>query len=73
MTASPLMTLAECGAYLRFTHPQPSQVRNSTLKWLRLEDVPMVRRGRVWLVRQRDVDAALNRHASGNTEERASR
>lgn len=45
--------------------------RSGAWKWLKAEDVRTCQRGRRTLVRKADVDAALERKASGNTVARA--
>jgi excisionase family DNA binding protein len=59
------LTIAECAEYLKYSD------RSGAFKWLRREDVKMVRRGRCWLIRKADIDRALERHATGDTVARA--
>lgn len=60
-----LMTMTQAAAYLHFSH------RSVAAAWLRKEDVKMHWRGRALLVRKSAIDAALEKHATGDTEARA--
>lgn len=63
--SSPFMTLHQAADYLRYAH------KSSALRWLRKNDVRMFWRGESLLVRQVDIDRALERHATGDTVARA--
>jgi len=63
-----LLTVTELAAMLRYTGKRPDI---SALKWLKRNDVRRVKRGRSWLVRVTDVEAALDRTATGDTVARA--
>lgn len=68
MTSSPLKTMSEAGDYLRY---RGAHADLSALKFCRRHDVKLVKRGRAWLVRQSDLDAALEQTAVGGTVPRA--
>lgn len=63
--ASDLMTLAQAAEYLHYRE------RSGALRWLRRNDVRMSWRGRSLLIRQADIDRALDRNATGDTTARA--
>lgn len=65
MTASAFLTLTQAAEYLHYAH------RSGAWKWLRDNDVRMFWRGKRLLIRQTDIDKALDKHATGDTVARA--
>lgn len=58
------LTVKEAAEKLRFTVSAPANPSDACRKWLRAQGIGFVKRGRVLLVDELDIDAALRKRSA---------